>query len=230
MVTQDIKTMFEHGVHIGHRTQKWNPRMKKFIFGEKNGVHLIDLEKSSDYLEKALAFLSKVSSEGKKVLFVSTKPQSLSLIETLAKDCNMPYVISKWIPGLLTNFGTLKTRIKYLVDLKKQEANGEFEKYTKKEAGKLRKTIEKLEGSLGGVEGMTALPDAVFVVDSVRDAIAVAEARTLRIPVVAITDTNADPTCIDYPIPGNDDAVKSLEFFMKQIQGALRPKTASKQK
>jgi len=230
MVTQDIKVMFEHGVHIGHRTQKWNPKMKKFIFGEKNGVHLIDLEKSFDCLEKALSFLSKLASEGKKILFVSTKPQSLKLLEDVAKACNMPYVISKWIPGLLTNFGTLKTRIKYLVDLKRQEESGEFEKYTKKEAGKLKKTIEKLEGSLGGVETMMSLPDAVFVIDAVRDFIAIEEARTLHIPVVAITDTNADPGMVDYPIPGNDDAVKSLEFFLEQVQEILKSKPTSKQK
>ena len=230
MVTQDIKVMFENGVHIGHRTQKWNPKMKKFIFGEKNGVHLIDLERSFDCLEKALAFLSKLSTEGKRILFVSTKPQSLKMVEDVAKSCNMPYVISKWIPGLLTNFGTLKTRIKYLTDLKRQEETGEFEKYTKKEAGKLKKTIEKLEGSLGGVEGMMSLPDAIFVIDSVRDFIAIEEARTLHIPVVAITDTNADPTMVDDPIPGNDDAVKSLEFFLGQIQGILKPKATSKQK
>jgi len=230
MVTQDVKTMFENGVHIGHRTQKWNPKMKKFIFGEKNGIHLIDLEKTFDYLEKALTFLAKLGNEGKKILFVSTKPQSLKLVEDVAKACHMPYVISKWIPGLLTNFGTLKTRIKYLTDLKRQESTGEFEKYTKKEAGKLRKIIEKLEGTLGGVEGMIALPDAIFVVDSVRDFIAIEEARTLRIPVVGITDTNADPTMVDYPIPGNDDAIKSLEFFLNQVQGVLESRATSKQK
>lgn len=222
MTKQECQVMFESVVHIGHRTQKWNPKMKKFIYGERNGIHIINLEKTVEYLDKALDFLAKVVSEGKTLLFVSTKPQSVKLLEETAKACNMPYVTSKWIPGLLTNFSTLKTRIRYFIDLKEQEKNGEFEKYTKKEVSTLKKTMDKLELSLGGVQTLTDLPDAVFVVDSVRDHIVVEEANRIGVPVVGIVDTNADPDVVDYPIPGNDDAVKSLTYFFNKIKGIFQ--------
>ncbi len=212
-----LSLMFENAVHIGHKTQKWNPKMKKFIYGEKNGIHLIDIEKTVAYLERAMQFASKSVTEGKIVLFVSTKPQSVRLIESTAKEVGMPFVVSKWIPGLLTNFSTVKMRIKYLIDLKEQEKTGELEKYTKKEVSKLKKMMEKLEISLGGVQTLTSKPDVVFVADVVRDAIVVKEAKKLGIPVIGIVDTNADPTTIDYPIPGNDDALKSLSFLVGKI-------------
>lgn len=218
MNKDEIKKMFDCAVHIGHRTQKWNPRMKKFIYGERNGIHIINLEKTYEYLEKALAFLSKCVAEGKNVLFVSTKPQSVKLLEEAAKECRMPYVVSKWIPGLITNFSTIKTRIKYLADLRQQEETGEFDKYTKKEISKLKKIIEKLQLSLGGVQNLTSRPDVLFVMDALRDRIVVKEARRLRIPVVGIVDTNSDPTIVDYPIPGNDDAIKSLTYFIEKIK------------
>lgn len=218
MQIDEIKKMFECAVHIGHRTQKWNPRMKRFIYGERNGIHIMNLEKTQEYLDKALAFFAKVVSEGKLVLFVSTKPQSVKLLEEAAKACRMPYVVSKWIPGLITNFSTIKTRIKYLADLKSQEANGDFDKYTKKEVAKLKKIIDKLQISLGGVQNLTSRPDVVFVLDVLRDKIVVKEARRLRIPVVGIVDTNADPTTVDYPIPGNDDALKSLTYFIERVK------------
>lgn len=222
MAKQELQKMFDCAVHIGHRTHKWNPRMKKFIHGEQNGVHIINLEKTADLLDKALGFLSKSASEGKVVLFVSTKPQSVRLLESAAKGCGMPYVVTKWIPGLLTNFGTVKTRIKYLSDLKEQESTGEFSKYTKNEASKLKKEIDKLQIALGGVENLRSLPDVVFVVDIVRDEIVVKEAKKLGIPVVGIADTNADPTTVDYPIPGNDDALKSLEYLVGVIVDSLK--------
>lgn len=222
MTKQECQTMFENAVHIGHRAQKWNPRMKKFIYGERNGIHIINLEKTVECLEQAVEFLGKLSSEGRTLLFVSTKPQSVKLLEELANDCNMPYVTSKWIPGLLTNFNTVKTRIKYLADLKAQEAGGEFEKYTKKEIAKLKKTMDSLELTLGGVQTLKDKPDAVFVVDVVRDHIAVSEANKLGIPVIAIVDTNADPTPISYPIPGNDDAVKSMVYFFNKVRSAFQ--------
>jgi len=213
--------MFENAVHVGHRTQKWNPRMKKFLYGEKDGVHVINLEKTAEGLDRALAFLEKLASEGKNVLFVSTKPQSLKLIEESAKSCGMPYVVSRWIPGLITNFSTLKNRIKYFVNLKAEMASGEFDKYTKKEASKLKKIIDTLELSLGGVQNLKNVPDAVFVIDTVRDQIAVKEARVAGIPIVAITDSNSDPTVIDYAIPGNDDALKSLTFLVGKVVSSL---------
>ena len=221
-----LQEMFDHAVHIGHRTHKWNPRMKKFIHGERNGVHVINLEKTVELLDEALHFLGKTVSEGKSVLFVSTKPQSVKLLEKAAKDCHMPYVINKWVPGLLTNYSTIKTRIKYFTDLKEQEATGQFDKYTKKEGAKLRKAIDKLQIALGGVEDMRGKPDVVFVLDVVRDAIVVKEARKLGIPVVGLVDTNADPTTVDYPIPANDDALKSLDFLIAKISKACVRKSS----
>lgn len=222
MLKDDFSKMYECGVHIGHRTQKWNPKMKKYIHGEKNGIHVIDLEKTEDCLKKAMEFLNKLSVEGKTVLFVSTKPQSIKLLEGTAIDVHMPYVVNRWISGLLTNFDTLKTRIKYFVNLKEQDSSGELEKYTKKEASNLRKQIEKLETTLGGVQTLTRLPDAVFVVDAVRDSVVVKEALKLKIPLVSIVDTNADPTKITYPIPANDDAVKSLTYVLGKIKEAFK--------
>jgi len=222
MSDQLIKEMFENAVHIGHRTAKWNPRMKKHLYGEQNGIHIINLEDTVAHFSEALNFMNKLISEGKRVLFVSTKPQSVKLLEETATSCGMPYVISKWIPGLLTNFGTVKGRIKYLADLKEQEKLGEFEKYTKKEASKLKKTIDKLEIALGGVEHMATKPDAVFVLDVTRDAIVVAEANKLKIPVIGFTDSNADPTVVDYPIPANDDALKSLRFLLGKMKDFLK--------
>ncbi len=227
MTKSELQKMFDCAVHIGHRTHKWDPRARKFIFGERNGIHIIDLEKTAVYLEKALDFLNKAGKEGKTVLFVSTKPQSIKLLEDAAKDCGMPYVVSKWIPGLLTNFGTIKKRIKYLSDMKEQEKSGEFEKYTKNEASKLRKEMDKLQISLGGVENMKSLPDVLFALDVVRDEIVVKEAKKIGIPVVGIVDTNSDPNSVDYPIPGNDDALKSLEYFVGKISETLK-KTSKK--
>lgn len=226
MAKQLIKKMFDSAVHIGHRTQKWNPRMKKFLYGEKDGVHIINLEKTVKYLENATNFLAKMASEGKVVLFVSTKPQSLKLIGEVASGVGMPFVASRWIPGLLTNFKTIKSRVKYLADLKDQQETGEFDKYTKKEASKLSKTIDKLSSSLGGVQNLSDLPDAVFVVDVVRDNIAVTEAKKLGLPVIAIVDSNSNPSDVDYPIPGNDDALKSLEFLLGEVKSALAKKKA----
>ncbi len=226
---QDFQDMFEHAVHIGHRTQKWNPRMKKFLYGDRNGIHIINLERTKKYLDSALVFLSKLASEGKNVLFVSTKPQSLGLVETAAKAAGMPYVTHRWIPGLLTNFSTIKNRIKYLAKLKEEEASGEFEKYTKKEASKLKKTIDKLEAALGGVQNMTDKPDCVFVIDVVRDKIAVYEANRLGVPVVGIVDSNADPSGIDYPIPGNDDAIRSIEFYCNAVAEIIKENKVNNQ-
>jgi small subunit ribosomal protein S2 len=228
MGNQVYKDMFDNAVHIGHRTQKWNPRMRKYIYGEQNGLHIINLEKTVEALDKAMDLLAKLAKDGKTVLFVSTKPQAVKLLEETAKSCGMPYVASKWISGLLTNFATVKTRIKYFVDLKEQEASGEFEKYKKKEVAKMKKTIDKLQLALGGVQNLKSKPDAVFLIDIVRDAIVVKEANKLKIPVIALVDTNADPSLIDYPIPANDDALKSIEFMLNKICESLGTPKAKK--
>jgi small subunit ribosomal protein S2 len=226
----DIKEMLDAAVHFGHKTQKWNPKMKSYLFSVRNGIHIFDLQKTKDKLEQAIDFVKRTVSGGKNILFVSTKPQAAHLILDAAENCKMPYVIHKWMGGLLTNFSTIKQRIRYLKSLKEQEKNGEFEKYTKKEASELRKTIEKLESALGGVRDLESLPDAVFVADVVRDRIAVKEAIKMKIPVIGITDSNADPDGINYCIPGNDDAVKSLTYLIQKVKyGILEGKGSRSQ-
>lgn len=222
MADDILQEMIANAVHFGHRTHKWDPRMRKYLHGEKNGIHIFNLEMTAKLLGNALSFLRKSLSEGKTVLFVSTKPQAISLVEGAAKECGAPYVVSRWIPGFITNFSTIKKRIKYLKDLKDQEATGEFEKYTKKEASKLKKTIDKLQISLGGVQNLTKQPDVVFVVDVVKDKIVVEEANKSGIPVIGIVDSNADPDPVDYPIPGNDDAVKSITYLVGKIAEAFK--------
>ena len=230
MADKIYQDMIANAVQYGHRTHKWDPRMRKFLHGEKDGIHVFNLEKTAEMLAKALDFVGKSVSEGKVVLLVSTKPQAIKLVEKTAKDCGMPFVTTRWIPGLITNFVTIKKRIKYLRDLKNQEASGELEeKYTKKETMKLKKTIEKLEASLGGVQDLTKKPDVIFVVDVVKDKIVVEEAGRAGIPVVAIVDSNSNPEGVTYPIPGNDDAVRSITFFVEKIAEVVnRSKKAKK--
>jgi small subunit ribosomal protein S2 len=229
MTEKIYQEMVANAVHYGHRTHKWDPRMRKYLHGEKGGIHVFNLELTLKLLEAAVNFVGKNVSEGKIVLFVSTKPQAISLVEETAKECGMPFVVTRWIPGLITNFATIKKRIKYLKDLKEQEVTGEFEKYTKKEASKLKKTIEKLETSLGGVQDMTRKPDVIFVVDVVKDKIVVQEAARAGIPVVAIVDSNSNPEGVTYPIPGNDDAVRSINYLVGKIADAVKSsKKASK--
>lgn len=195
--------------------------MKKYIFGERNGIHVFDLEKTAVCMDKAVEFVKLSVASGKRVLLVSTKPQAAHLIIDAANAAHMPYVVHKWMGGLITNFSTMKQRIKYYKNLVDQEKNGEFDKYTKKEAADLRKQIKKLDDALGGVRDLDKLPDVVFVADAVRDRIVVKEANKMKIPVVAICDSNCDPDGINYPIPGNDDAVKSLTYLIKAIKDAM---------
>jgi small subunit ribosomal protein S2 len=229
MTEKIYQEMVANAVHYGHRTHKWDPRMRKYLHGEKGGIHVFNLELTVKMLDAALDFMKKNVSEGKTVLFVSTKPQAIKLVEETAKDCGMPYVVTRWIPGLITNFATVKKRIKYLKDLKEQEASGELEKYTKKEVSKLKKTIEKLETSLGGVQEMSRKPDVIFVVDVVKDKIVVEESNRAGIPVVAIVDSNSNPEGVDYPIPGNDDAVRSINYLVGKIAEAVKGSKKAKQ-
>ena len=221
MSQAELKEMLAAAVHFGHQTHKWNPKMKRYLYGVREGIHVFDLQKTFDALQNALTFLQKSVAEGKNILFVSTKQQAAVLVEEVAQKCEMPYVTHKWIGGLLTNYSTVKKRIKHFYDLVEQEKTGDFEKYTKKEASKMKKDIEKLQTAFGGLKNMKRIPDVVFIVDCVRDNIAVKEARKLNIPIIAITDSNADPDEIDYPIPGNDDAVKSLKYFLGKIEDAI---------
>jgi len=219
-----LKEMAKHAVHFGHPTHKWNPKMKAYLYGKRHGVHIFDLKKTAEALVKALDFLANAKRANKTILFVGTKQQSHLLLQDLHQATKVPIVTDKWIPGLLTNFKTIKKRIDYFKDLKEQDRKGGFDKYTKKEQGKLRQKIQDLSASLSGVENMTEVPDVLFVVDTVRDSIAVREARRLKIPVVAITDSNADPDMVDYLIPANDDAIKSLEYVLGLVKEALTAK------
>lgn len=217
-----MREMLANAVHFGHRTTKWNPKMANYLYGKKNEVHIFDLNKTYEGLTAALDFLEAATAQGKTVLLVSTKPQATHFLKEEAEKCGMPYVISKWIPGLLTNFKTIRSRVKYLLDLKQQKESGEFEKYTKKEVSMLNKQIEKLENALGGVVSLERVPDVVFVLDCVRDRIAVQEAIKMKCTIVAIVDSNADPEGIAYVIPANDDAIKSIQFLLSKLSMAIQ--------
>jgi len=219
-----LKEMVKHAVHFGHPTAKWNPKMKPYLYGKRNGIHIFDLRKTAEGLMKALDFVANAARANRRILFVGTKPQCHVILEDLHKTTHVPVVTDKWIPGLLTNYKTIKKRIDYFKKLKEDDKTGGLEKFTKKEQVKLRKKIQDLSASLSGVEDMQDLPDALFVADIVRDNLAVLEAKRLRIPVVGIVDSNADPDLVDYVIPANDDAIKSLEYIFGFVKEALGSK------
>lgn len=220
-----LKEMVQSAVHFGHPTHRWNPKMKSYLYGKRNGIHIFDLKQTAERLVEALEFLNNAARANKTILFVGTKQQSHPMLEEIHKTTQMPIVTDKWIPGLLTNFKTIKKRIQYFKDLKSSDASGGLGKYTKKEQMKLRKKIQDLSSSLSGVEDMEDHPDVLFVVDIVRDQIAVKEARRLKIPVVGIVDSNGDPDMVDYAIPANDDAIKSLEYILGLAKEALTAKS-----
>lgn len=213
-----IDEMLANAVHYGHRATKWNPRMKPYIYSEINGIHLFQLEKTKDHLEKLLEYIKRIIEEGKTILMVSTKPQTAEMIPRLAEIHDFPFVTKKWFGGTLTNFDTMKERIRYYKNLKEQQETGEFEKFTKQERVNLEKEIEKLGNALGGIQGMRRLPEALFIVDGKRDLIAIREARKLKIPVIGICDTNADPLLYDLFVPANDDAMKSLQYLLGKVE------------
>lgn len=213
--------LFDAATHFGHKTHKWNPKMRNYLYGERAGIHVFDLQKTAQMLELALNAAKKWSEEGRVVLFVGTKPQAVKIVAEEAKRAEMPFVTSKWIPGLLTNYGTLSRRIRYLQDLKMEQKLNDFEKYTKKEASKLKKLIVKLETSLGGVSAMSRIPDAIFVLDVVRDRLAIQEANRMKIPVIGVCDSNGDPDGVQYVVPGNDDALRSLQYFASKVADAM---------
>ncbi len=217
----DITQLVEGGAHFGHLTRRWNPKMKPYIFMEKNGIHIIDLKKTQGMISEAAENLSRMVAEGKKVLFVGTKKQAKSIIEAEARRSDANWVSERWLGGMLTNFSTIRKSIKRLNNIEKQETDGTFEKITKKERLFLSREKDKLKKVLEGVETMSRLPGAMFVVDIKKESIAVKEAKRLNIPVFAIVDTNCDPDPIDYVIPANDDAVKTIELIIKCMADAV---------
>jgi len=219
--TATIKQLLEAGAHFGHQTARWHPRMKSYIFTKRNGIHIIDLEQTASMLERACDFIRQVVAEGGNILFVGTKKQAQEAIEEEAKRCGMYYVNQRWIGGVLTNFATIQSRIDYLVRLEDQQARGDFNRLPKKEALKLGDEILRLNRLMGGFKEMTSLPGALFIVDPSKERIALAEAKRVRIPVVAIVDTNCNPDDIDYPIPGNDDAIRAIKLMCGKIADAV---------
>ncbi len=217
----DLTQLIEAGAHFGHLTRRWNPKMKPYIFMEKNGIHIIDLKKTQKYLVEAAEELSKYAAEGKKVLFVGTKKQAKNVIETEAKRSGQNWVSERWLGGMLTNFATIRKSVKRLSNIEKQETDGTFDKITKKERLFLTREKDKLKKVLEGVESMSKLPGALFIVDIKKEAIAVQEAHRLNIPVFAIVDTNCDPDEVDYLIPANDDAVKTVEIITQFMADAV---------
>ena len=221
MAAISMKQLLEAGVHFGHQTRRWNPKMKPYIFAERNGIYIIDLQKTVKLVDKAYDFVKDLSENGGSILFVGTKKQAQENIMTEAKRCGMFYVSNRWLGGTLTNFKTIKNRIGRLHELYRMEENGQFDLLPKKEVIKLKLQREKLEKNLGGIKEMKKIPDALFVVDTRKEHLAISEARKLNIPIVAILDTNCDPDEADYIIPGNDDAIRAVKLIASAMANAV---------
>jgi small subunit ribosomal protein S2 len=219
--TVSIKELLEAGVHFGHQTKRWNPKMKEYIFGERNGIYIVDLQKTHRLLEEALQYVQDLAAQGKNLLFVGTKRQAQEAIAEEAQRCGMPYVTERWLGGLLTNFVTVRRSLDRIKELEMMSSDGRHERLTKKEVARLEKERMKLEKNLAGIKGMKTVPDAVFVIDTRKESIAVQEARKLKIPVVGIVDTNCDPDEVDYVVPGNDDALRAIRLFAGRIADAV---------
>jgi small subunit ribosomal protein S2 len=217
-----MKELLEAGVHFGHQTRRWNPKMKEYIFGERNGIHIVDLQKTLKMFRDAARYVSELTAQGRAVLFVGTKRQAQEAVAEEAKRSNMFYVNTRWLGGTLTNFATVQKSIKRLRELKAMKEDGRMAQLSKKEAARLERELKHLQANLEGIESMTALPDALFVIDSSSEEIAVREARRMGIPVVAIVDTNCDPDLVDVVIPGNDDALRAIKLFTSKIADAVK--------
>ncbi|GCE46834.1 small subunit ribosomal protein S2 [Thermosporothrix hazakensis] len=215
-----MKQLLEAGVHFGHQTRRWNPKMQQFIFMDRNGIHIIDLQQTVGRLNEAYKFVEQLVADGGTILFVGTKKQAQEAVAEEAKRCGMYYVNHRWLGGMLTNFQTIQARIRYLRDLERRRDNGEFERLPKKEALKLQEDIERLERVLGGIKDMKSLPSALFIIDTRKERTAVLEARRLEIPIIALADTNCDPDEMDYPIPANDDAIRAVRLLCSKIADA----------
>ncbi len=212
-----MKALLEAGVHFGHRTRRWHPKMRPYIFTERNGIHIIDLQQTMTKLEEAYNFVRDTVAEGGMVLFVGTKRQAVETVAAEAVRCGMPYVTERWLGGTLTNFRTIRARIDYLIKLEERQANGELDKLPKKEALMLTREMQKLQVRLGGLKEMRRLPKALYIVDTHHETIAIQEATTLKVPIVAMCDTNSDPDPIAYPIPSNDDAIRAIKLITAKV-------------
>ncbi len=221
MAVITMRQMLEAGAHFGHQTRRWNPKMKRFIFGERNGIYIIDLEQTLGRVETAYGFVRDLVAGGGTILFVGTKKQAQDPVKSYADKCGMPYVNERWLGGMLTNFETISKRVNKMLEYERMQASGEFDAMIKKEALLLDRELTKLQRNLGGLRGMKKAPDAIFVLDTKKEHIAVTEANKLGIPVVAVVDTNVDPEVVQYPIPGNDDAIRSNSLFARVIADAV---------
>ncbi len=221
MAVVTMKNLLESGVHFGHQVKRWDPRMKKYIFSERNGIHIIDLQKTIVAIREAYEAVRKTTSEGKSVLFVGTKKQAQQTIQKEAERCGMFYINNRWLGGMLTNFSTIKKSLARLKKIEKMEVDGTFDNLTKKEIASLQKEKSKLEKNLGGIKEMKELPGILFIIDTRKEEIAIREARSLGIPIIAVVDTNCNPEGIDYPIPGNDDAIRAISLFTGVIANAV---------
>jgi small subunit ribosomal protein S2 len=219
--TVTMKELLEAGVHFGHQTKRWNPKMKDYIFGERNGIYIVDLQKTHRLLQEALQYVHDLAAQGKTLLFVGTKRQAAEAIAEESQRCGMPYVNERWLGGLLTNFVTVRKSLDRIKELEGIASDSRGERLTKKELARLDKERGKLEKNLRGIKGMKSVPDAVFVIDTRKESIAVQEARKLKIPVVGIVDTNCDPDEVDYVIPGNDDALRAIRLFAGRMADAV---------
>lgn len=217
----DLKELLKAGAHFGHQTEKWNPKMKSYVYGERNGVYIIDLQQTVPLAKKAHDFIKKTANEGKSILFVGTKRQAREVVEKTARECGAFFVTNRWLGGMLTNYKTIALSVDKLRKVEKMKETGDYKLLKKKEQSKIEKEVNKLEKNLGGIKNMRKLPGAVFVIDPNSEKIAVQEANKLGIPVIAITDTNCDPDGIDYVVPGNDDAIRSITLFTEYFGSAV---------
>jgi small subunit ribosomal protein S2 len=216
-----MKELLEAGVHFGHQTKRWNPKMKEFIYGQRNGIYIIDLQKTIKVFKEALAFVKGLAENGREILFVGTKKQAQDIVREAASKCESSYVNQRWLGGLLTNFKVIRGSIDKLVEMEEMREDGRWELLSKKEQSKLEKVYRKLSKNLGGIKAMTGVPGALFVIDSSKEGIALFEAQKMNVPIVAIVDTNGDPEDLNYPIPGNDDAVRAIELFASKMAEAI---------
>lgn len=221
MVTVTMKELLEAGVHFGHQTKRWNPKMKEYIFGQRNGIYIIDLQKTIRIFKEALQFIREVAESGKEILMVGTKKQAQDIIKEFALKSESSYVNQRWLGGLLTNFGVIRGSVDKLIEFEEMKEDGRWDLLSKKEQSKLEKVYRKLSKNLGGIKTMLKLPGALFVIDSAKEEIAISEAQKMNIKIVAVVDTNGNPENIEYPIPGNDDAVRAIELFTSKISQAV---------